>query len=357
MRLSIAGGCGDFGRSCFFVSGNQHAYIVDCGTSTDGKDRVPDLTADEIRGAEYLFLTHSHRDHTGAVEYAERMGFSGPVFMSAQTYRQLGYKPKNAVIMDSTAPEVELLPDFVLQWGRTGHCCGAVWYAITCEGKTAFFSGDYREGDPFYRNDPVRDLTADIAVIDAAYPTDETGDVMRERFLDRAEAILKEGRALILPVPRFGRGLSIAASLYLRTGGAYPMAMDTRLYREWRTFARRKYFVKPGIWEVPVEAFSLWDGQSADAPGAYFLTDAQLTHAGSRQLADHSPDAAILLSGSLHGYGRARDFVEAGRAEQALWPNHMTYGEMQALAGANHFGTVVPYHDPGCQPEQRVYEF
>lgn len=136
-------------RSCFFVSGNQHAYIVDCGTSTDGKDRVPDLTADEIRGAEYLFLTHSHRDHTGAVEYAERMGFSGPVFMSAQTYRQLGYKPKNAVIMDSTAPEVELLPDFVLQWGRTGHCCGAVWYAITCEGKTAFFSGDYREGDPF----------------------------------------------------------------------------------------------------------------------------------------------------------------------------------------------------------------
>ena len=165
MRLSIAGGCGDFGRSCFFVSGNQHAYIVDCGTSTDGKDRVPDLTADEIRGAEYLFLTHSHRDHTGAVEYAERMGFSGPVFMSAQPYRQLGYKPKNAVIMDSTAPEVELLPDFVLQWGRTGHCCGAVWYAITCEGKTAFFSGDYREGDPFYRNDPVRDLTADIAVI------------------------------------------------------------------------------------------------------------------------------------------------------------------------------------------------
>lgn len=101
-----------FWAQLFFVSGSQHAYIVDCGTSTDGLDRVPDLTAEEIRGAEYLFLTHSHRDHTGAVEFAESAGFAGPVIMSAQTYRQLHYKPKNAVIMDSTAPEAELLPGF-----------------------------------------------------------------------------------------------------------------------------------------------------------------------------------------------------------------------------------------------------
>lgn len=357
MKLSIAGGCGDFGRSCFFISGNQHAYIVDCGTSTDGMDRVPDLTAEEIRSAEYLFLTHSHRDHTGAVEFAEEAGFTGQVMMSAQTYRQLSYKPKNAVIMDSTAPEVELLPDFVLHWGRTGHCCGAVWYAITCEGKTAFFSGDYREGDPFYRNDPVRDLSADIAVIDAAYPTEETGDAMRERFLARAEALLADGRPLILPVPRFGRGLSIAAALWARTGGRYAMAMDDRLLREWRTFARRKYFVKPSVWDVPVEAFRPWDGAHIDGSGAYFLTDAQLSHAESRQLADSAPEARILLSGSVHGYGRAKEYVESGRAEQVLWPNHMTYGEMRALAGANRFARCIPFHDPRRKPEALLYEF
>ena len=63
MQITIAGGCGDFGRSCFFVEGGRHAFIVDAGTSTDGLDRVPDLTAEQVARAEYLFITHSHRDH------------------------------------------------------------------------------------------------------------------------------------------------------------------------------------------------------------------------------------------------------------------------------------------------------
>ena len=67
MQITIAGGCGDFGRSCFFVEGGRHAFIVDAGTSTDGLDRVPDLTAEQVARAEYLFVTHSHRDHTGAI--------------------------------------------------------------------------------------------------------------------------------------------------------------------------------------------------------------------------------------------------------------------------------------------------
>lgn len=54
MQITIAGGCGDFGRSCFFVEGGRHAFIVDAGTSTDGLDRVPDLTAEQAARAEYL---------------------------------------------------------------------------------------------------------------------------------------------------------------------------------------------------------------------------------------------------------------------------------------------------------------
>lgn len=356
MKLSIAGGCGDFGRSCFFVSAQQHAYIVDCGTSTDGLDRVPDLTAEEIRSAEYLFLTHSHRDHTGAVEYAEEKGFSGPVLMSAQTYRQLGYKPKNAVILDSTAPEVELLPGFSFQWGRTGHCCGAVWYLITCEGKTAFFSGDYREGDPFYECDPVREKTADIAVLDAAYPTAEHAEEMRARFIDAAASLAENGPVL-LPVPRFGRGLSIALAMYGRLGADIPVYMSERLLKEWRTFARRPYFARPAAAGIPIDAFQLWDDRTVGAKGLYFLTDAQLSHAGSRQIVDAHPEMALLMSGSVHGYGQARGFVESGRAEQVLWPNHTTYLEMQELAAKNQFAQVLPFHDPRRAPEKLMYEF
>lgn len=357
MKLSIAGGCGDFGRSCFFVSGAQHAYLVDCGTSTDGRDRVPDLTLEEIRSAEYLFLTHSHRDHTGAVEYIEEQGFSGSVIMSMQTYRQLSYKPKNAAIMDSTAPEAELAPDFSFRWGRTGHCCGAVWYLISCEGKTAFFSGDYRDGDPFYRCDSVAGMSADIAVIDAAYPGDERGGDMRRRFLDKAGEMLSSGKPLILPVPRFGRGLSMAVSLYKRYGEDLSFYMSERLLKEWQTFARRTYFTRPEAMEVPVGAFRLWDEQTAEPQSVYFLADAQLSHAGSRRLLETQADAGLLLSGSIHGYGKAGDFAASGRAEQVIWPNHMTFLEMRELADANRFETVVPFHDAGRKPERLLYEF
>jgi len=357
MKLSIAGGCGDFGRSCFFVSGAQHSYIVDCGTSTDGLDRVPDLTPEEIRGAEYLFLTHSHRDHTGAVEYLEEAGFTGSVIMTVQTYRQISYKPKNAVIIDSTAPEAELSPDFSFRWGRTGHCCGSVWYLITCEGKNEFFSGDYRDGDPFYRCDPASGLSADIAVIDAAYGTEERGEDMRARFMKKIAELLETGRPILLPIPRFGRGLSIAVSLYRLYGMSRPVYMSERLLKEWRIFARREYFVRPAVQEVPVEAFSLWDERTMEPGGLYLFTDAQLSHAESRQLVDNHPEVALLLSGSAHGYGRAREFLDSGRAEQVLWPNHMTILEMRELAKANTFGISLPFHDPKRKPERLLYEF
>ena len=106
MQLYIAGGCGDQGRNCFYIEGDRHAFIVDAGTSTDGLDRLPDLSPEMIRRAEYLFVTHSHKDHTGAIEYLENNGFTGPVLMSNQTYQQIHYKPKNTMILDSTAPEL-----------------------------------------------------------------------------------------------------------------------------------------------------------------------------------------------------------------------------------------------------------
>ncbi|MFR6111955.1 MAG: hypothetical protein ACLUIQ_11990 [Dialister invisus] len=38
------------------------------------------------------------------------------------------------------------------------------------------------------------------------------------------------------------------------------------------------------------------------------------------------------MTGSIHGYGKAKDYYESGRAELVLWPNHMTEKEME-LAG------------------------
>lgn len=146
MRFYIAGGVGDQGRNCFYVR-ERHAFLVDANFyGWHGPGAGFDAGADPQRGLS--FVTHSHRDHTGAIHFLEENGFTGQVLMSNQTYRQIHHKPLNTMILDSTAPELELSTDFRVIWGRTGHCAGAVWFLIEIEGKKLFFSGDYREGDP-----------------------------------------------------------------------------------------------------------------------------------------------------------------------------------------------------------------
>ena len=357
MQLYIAGGCGDQGRNCFYVEGDKHAFIVDAGTSTDGLDRLPDLLPEQIRRAEYVFLTHSHKDHTGAVEFLENNGFHGPVVMSNQTYQQLHYKPRNTMILDSTAPELELDSDFSLQWGRTGHCAGAVWYHMNVDGKELFFSGDYRENDPFYRCDPVRGLSADIAVIDAAYSRlDRAGD-MRESVLSAVKTSLGGNRPLLLPVPTYGRGLSIAAFLYEKWGDAHPIHLSKKIYDQWLKLGHRSYFAHEEILDIPFTAFTEWNEKDIQLGHIYLLKDAQLSRASSRDLIDGHPELEVIMTGSLHGYGKAKTYYESGRAHFALWPNHQTKQEMEDLTAANDFKQVVPFHNPHEKCVNDVYEF
>ncbi|MFQ9401888.1 MAG: hypothetical protein ACLR1D_06040 [Dialister sp.] len=40
--------------------------------------------------------------------------------MTNQAFRQIHHKPENTMILDSTAPELELEPDFSFRWGEPG---------------------------------------------------------------------------------------------------------------------------------------------------------------------------------------------------------------------------------------------
>lgn len=343
MKITIAGGCGDTGRNSFFVEGERHAFIVDAGTSTDGFERPPDITQEQARRAEYLFITHSHKDHTGAIERLVRLGFSGPVLMTNQTYRQMKEKPAQSMILDSTCTEISLLPGLSFSWGRTGHCAGAVWYLIKAEDKNLFFSGDYREDDPFYRSDPVRNVYADLAVIDAAYSSDVLAGDLRRQVVETVKELTKEGTPLLLPVPHYGRGLSMALTLRLAFPDR-PIALSEKLHRDWLRLGHRTYFANPAALELPFETFSQWDG-TVEAGGLYFLTDAQLAKAKSRTLIDTHPELAVLLTGHIHGYGNAGAYVKSGRAKLSLWPNHMSKKEMLILASKNTFKRIIPFHN------------
>lgn len=42
MKLQIAGGCGEHGRNCFYVIGEDTAFLVDCG-QMDGEQSFMEM--------------------------------------------------------------------------------------------------------------------------------------------------------------------------------------------------------------------------------------------------------------------------------------------------------------------------
>ena len=211
MRIKLAGGVGEHGRNCFLVQGERLSFLVDCGKMAGAEQPNPYLEPEEIRSLSHVFLTHSHADHTGALPWLEEQGFDGIVAATPETLSQLKQMPQRTISLNEFSP-----PDgMTLKWGRSGHCAGSVWYHFHLEGRSLLFSGDYTEHSLAYVADPIRDLHADLAVLDSAYgPETRSAPEMRQGFLSEAAKSCGQGKPLVLPVPKYGRGLELALLLH-----------------------------------------------------------------------------------------------------------------------------------------------
>ena len=169
----IVGGVGEHGRNSFFVKGESVCFLVDCGKMAGSEQPYPKLTPEQIRSLQYVFLTHSHADHTGALPWLLEHGFSRTVIASDETFRQLPFSLSDTKLLRSFQPTEGLK----LRWGRSEHCAGSIWYEFGLEGQTLLFSGDYTESSLVYAADPIRRVRAELAVIDS--PTVRTRALRR----------------------------------------------------------------------------------------------------------------------------------------------------------------------------------
>ena len=176
MELFIAGGVGEHGRNCFLVQGEARCFLVDCGKMADTpEDPYPRLTREQIGGLDAVFLTHSHADHTGALPWLYENGFRGTVIAATKTLSQLPFAVQKCHALEKLCPNgTGQLQSLSIQWGRSGHCVGSVWYRFAENGKSVFFSGDYTEDTQVYACDPIREQRVDLAMLDCAYGLDET---------------------------------------------------------------------------------------------------------------------------------------------------------------------------------------
>lgn len=328
MILKIAGGVGEHGRNCFEVFTDDFSFLVDCGNL--GK-KVPDLTEKEIKRLKYVFLTHSHGDHTAALPWLINNGFTGTILASKPTLEQihLSYE-KQLAIEDSKL-------DF-FTWQRAGHCQGAVSYIFHVNGKTIVFSGDYREDSAVYACDPLRNIEADVAVIDCAYGHRNIN------MTDSRQALLnavKGNQKILFPVPKYGRGMDL---IDLFSG--YPLFADGLLIQEAK---KSDFWYKKPLKIIP-EPFP-----DHIQNGIYFISDPQMRKEKTIKLSKHMN--RIILTGTPKKNLPAYDLIEHKQADLIYYPVHQNWEDHQRLIHFNAFRKVIPYHSPELRIESNIIEF
>ncbi|MDO4493511.1 MAG: MBL fold metallo-hydrolase [Clostridia bacterium] len=343
MELYIAGGCGEHGRNCFYVQGDPLCFLVDCGTmaGTQG-DPDPRLSREQIERIDAVFLTHSHADHTGALGRLIERGYSGPIVATNETLRQLPKKYPNTVSLEEICADGRgEFRGMSVTWGRSGHCAGSVWYRFEENGKSVLFSGDYTEKSQVYPCDFIRSQTADMAVLDCAYGTDETAfETYRERILGRTKELAEGSGLIVFPVPKYGRGLDLFRLLSgeLRI----PFYGDSLFLQNLDAVRRHGFWYAPLRSDVPVCPYR------NERHGIVFVSDPQLRSEEARKTVASvlSAGGKAIMTGTAEHGSFSEMLLEKKEMEMIRFPVHLNHRQYEKLISENRFSKAIPYHTP-----------
>lgn len=352
MELFIAGGVGEHGRNCFLVQGETIRFLVDCGNMADTpEDPYPRLTRERIGGLNAVFLTHSHADHTGALPWLYENGFRGTVIAAAETLRQLPFAVRESRTLQALCPNgTGRFQNLAIQWGRSGHCAGSVWYRFAENGKSVFFSGDYTEDTQVYDCDLIRDQRADLAVLDCAYGLDETPyEAACDRLVRETESMLSDHKLLLFPVPKYGRGLEILKLFSDRLSSVSYYADALFL----QNLAERD---AGGFWYRPVKINAPvcpYDGQTQ---GIVFVSDPQLRGGAAQKIAERvlSLGGTAVMTGTLEKGSYSESLFQQGKMALPCYPVHLNHARFGRLKGKNDFQQTIPYHSKEFSAEREI---
>ncbi len=351
MEFFIAGGVGEYGRNCFYVQGESCCFLVDCGKMAGSAQPYPNLSPEQIRAAQYVFLTHSHADHTGALPWLLEQGFSGTVAASGETFNQLPFSLPNTKPLRSFQPPEGLR----LRWGRSGHCPGSVWYEFELENTTLLFSGDYTEASLVYETDPIRRVRAELAVVDCAYGADpRSAEVLRFDFLARIAALLDSEKPILFPVPKYGRGLELLTLLH-RARPKAPVYGDAQFLCQLNWLQADRFWCSPhardALKNVQVRPLT-----GVPSSGVCFVSDPQLKAPELRKLADEflTAGGSVVITGTPERGFYSEALLRAGKAELLRYPVHQNETEYHGLLRQNRFSRAVPYHTPDFSAKMEI---
>ena len=122
-----------------------------------------------------------------------------------------------------------------------------------------------------------------------------------------------------------------------------PFYGDAHFLRELARMEEYAYWLKPCTGELS-DAAAPYSGR--ETRGILFVSDPQLRSPAVRELVCGvlARDGAAVMTGTAEKGGFSADLLERRRMELLPYPVHQNCCRMDALASANAFDAVIPYH-------------
>jgi KH/beta-lactamase-domain protein len=236
VRLTYLGSGRQVGRSCLLLHTPNSRVLLDCGINpgiSEGQERFPYLDVAEIgdlNSIDAIILSHAHTDHSGLIPYLYKMGYKGPVYMTAPTrdiaallsldyvgvaYKQADsplYKPEDIKEMVRHSiclnyGEVsDITPDIRITLYNAGHVLGSSVVHINIGNGLHNF---VYTADTNYRKtrllDPAVNYFPRVETVTLESTYGSKNDVLpprkdvENRFLELATEAIKRGGKVLLP--------------------------------------------------------------------------------------------------------------------------------------------------------------
>ena len=351
MKAYIAGGCHEHGRNSFLLEGNEYSLLVDCGTMQGSETPNPYLSKEQISKMRYIFLTHSHKDHVGSLDWLYEEGFGGTVYLAKETYEQLPSKPRDYVLLDILERNtVKIEENLEVTYGRSGHCAGSLWYMMNFDEKKIVFSGDYCEDSQAYICDVLRDVQVDMAFVDCAYGTKVgTAAENKAKLDERINECFESGKHLLLPVPPNGRGLDLL-KMVSDSKYASSIVVDTVFKKRIEATKACKHWLKD---EHLLQDVAVLTECNFDSPTAILVADGQMKSEKNQVIAQKvlAQDGKIIFTGHTDLNSFASHLVKEEQAQLIIYSVHQNLEEALRLCEKNEWKQVILTH---CSKELPV---
>ncbi len=240
VRLTFLGGARQVGRSCLLLQTPNSKVLLDCGVdvSSQGEEKFPYFNIPEfdLNQLDAIILSHAHVDHSGFVAYLYKMGYRGPIYMTAPTrditallaldFIGVAYKQAEKPLFSS--PDIkemvkhsiclnynevtDIAPDIRITLYNAGHVLGSamIHMNIGNGSHNLLYTGDYKYGktrllDPaatnFPRLESVISESTYGAKVDVLPPRKEA----EEKLLELINKTINRGGKVLIPELGLGR--------------------------------------------------------------------------------------------------------------------------------------------------------